>query len=144
MIITSTTTTTTTSTDTAVVVIGTVTFNAKTPDMQLTIHNRHIPLTWSGSLLSGHRFQSATATTNGAAAAKTYTWKLQGGKAANIGDMVCLNEENRLVARFYINNGAFKKEGRFELGSRVTGVLMDEIVVSGLAIVESRRRRPDR
>ena len=119
-----------TSTDTT---IGTVCFDTKSSNIDLTVHNQPISLVRSGSLLSGgHDFRSQ-------ATGSSYKWQLDG--KANIGDMVCLNEGNQLVARFYINNTAVKKEGKFELGPRVTGVLMDEIVVSGLAIAELQRNK---
>ncbi len=59
--------------------------------------------------------------------------------------MVCLDDEDELlVAIFDANRFAVKKEGRFELGPAVMGVLMDEIVVGGLAMIEYRRKRQDK
>ena len=119
-----------TSTDATV---GTVSFDAKSSNIDLTVHSQPISLAWSGSLPSGgHDFRSQATGTS-------YKWQLDG--KANIGDMVCLNEENQLVARFYINNAAVKKEGKFELGPNVVGVLMDEVVVSGLALAELQKNK---
>ena len=56
--------------------------------------------------------------------------------------MACLNDEDEwLVARFDANRCAVKKEGRFELSPAVTGVRIDEIGVSRLAMSEYRRER---
>lgn len=36
---------------------------------------------------------------------------------------------------------ALQKDGKFEVGPFVSGILMDEVVVTGLAMVEARRRK---
>ena len=59
----------------------------------------------------------------------------------NGGDMICLDQQNKVCAKFQNSMWALKKDGKFEVGPFVDGVLMDEVVVSGLAMLEARRRR---
>ena len=68
-----------------------------------------------------------------------YKWKMDG--FFNGGDMICLDQQEKVCARFENNAWALQKDGKFEVGPFVDGVLMDEVVVSGLAMVEARRRK---
>ena len=51
--------------------------------------------------------------------------------------MICIDEKEQLFARFQASGW----DRKFELSPGVGGVLMDEIVVSGIAMVELRRRQ---
>ncbi len=115
-------------------IVGTVSFKIINADMDLTVHGQPIDLIWSEFLRFTHRFRSL-------ATGCLYKWRFDG--IGSMGDMVCLDEEGQLVARFEANRFALKKEGKFELSPAVTGVLMDELVVSGLAMIEYRRSRQD-
>ncbi len=112
--------------------VGTVTFHSMSSDIDLTIHNQPIILEKSGFLTSAHEFHSL-------ATGGSLKWK-RDGMFSN-GDMVCLDQAEQLIARFQISNWAFKKEGKFELGPGVDDVLMDEVVTSGVAMVEYRAKQ---
>lgn len=56
------------------------------------------------------------------------------------GDMICLDQQQKVCAKFENSTWALKKDGKFEVGPFVSGVLMDEVVVTGLAMLEARRR----
>ena len=56
-------------------------------------------------------------------------------------DMLCLDQREQLIARFSSSNWAMKKDGKIELSPGVQGVLMDEIVVSGFAMIEHKIRQ---
>lgn len=112
--------------------VGTVTFHSVSSDMELTIHNRPVELVSSGMFTSAHQFMSLATHEN-------FKWKSNGMFSG--GDMLCLDNREQLVAKFESSNWAMKKEGKLELGAGVEGILMDELVVSGIAMVEHRRRK---
>lgn len=66
-------------------------------------------------------------------------WKMDG--IFNRGDMICLDQQDQVRAKFENSTWALKKDGKFEVGLSVSGVLIDEIVVTGLVMVEVRRRK---
>ena len=53
---------------------------------------------------------------------------------------MCLDQQNNLCARFLFSRWAMKILGKFVMGPFVNGVLMDEIIVTGMAILEAQRR----
>ena len=55
--------------------------------------------------------------------------------------MKCSDQEDRVCARFESSGWALKKDGKFEVEPFVNGALMDEVIVSGLAMLELERRR---
>lgn len=54
--------------------------------------------------------------------------------------MICLDQQQKVCARFENSRWPLKKDGKFEVGPSVSGVLMDEVIVTGLALLEARRR----
>lgn len=112
--------------------VATITFHSFSSDIDLTVHNQPIVLTKSGFFTSAHEFSSL-------ATGGVFKWKNDGVFSG--GDMLCLDQREQLIARFESSNWAMKKEGKFELSPGVSGVLMDEIVASGIAMVEQRRRQ---
>ena len=66
-----------------------------------------------------------------------FTWKMEG--LFQVGDMICVDQQGKLYAKFLYSRRALKKEGKFEMGPFVSGVLMDEVVVTGLTMVEAKR-----
>lgn len=59
--------------------------------------------------------------------------------------MVCLHEERKQQVAWYENsNWAVQKEGKVGLEAGVDGLLVDEIVVSLIAMLELKRREDDR
>ncbi len=111
--------------------VGTVTFQSWSHNIELTIHNKPVELASRGMFTSAHHFMSSA--THG-----IFEWKNDGMFSG--GDLLCLGRREQRVARFESSNWARKKEGKFELGYRVKGLLMDELVLSGIAMVEARRR----
>lgn len=100
-------------------------------EIDMNIQNRPSSLSKSGFLTSAHEFQSLV--TGG-----SFKWKRDGMLSS---DLICLDEGQQAVARFESSGWAMKKEGKFELTPGVNGVLMTEIVTSGIAMVEYRRRQ---
>ena len=83
------------------------------------------------SLLAiAHEFQSLNAQ-------ETLRWKKDGLFSGR--NLVCLNSKEQLVAKFE-HSFSIKKGGKIELGPDVQGVLLDELVVSGIAMIEYLRR----
>jgi len=57
-------------------------------------------------------------------------------------DLVLVNERKEWLAKFHNSAFAMGKEGKLEISNgEITGVFLDEIVVSGLAMIEHQRRR---
>ncbi|KAL6720335.1 hypothetical protein ACLMJK_002256 [Lecanora helva] len=112
--------------------VGTVTFHTWSSSMDLTIQGRPVLLKKSGFMTSAHEFNSI-------ATGGSFKWKKDGMFSG--GNLLCLDQQDQLIARFRICNWAMSKEGKFELSPGVNGMLMDEIVTSGIAMVEWARRQ---
>lgn len=54
--------------------------------------------------------------------------------------MLCLDNNEQAIARFEASSWAIKKNGKWEKRPVVTGVMLDEVVISTIAMVEDRRR----
>ncbi|MCJ1278442.1 hypothetical protein MMC21_006259 [Puttea exsequens] len=116
--------------------IGSIRFHSILDDIDLCIHGKEVPFpcsTWSSS----HEMVSLV----GGGSLK---WKnhnvLKGG------DLRCTDGSGQVVARFEaVRWGKVQKEGKFELSQAVAagGPAMDEIVISGIAMVEFKRREHD-
>ncbi len=59
----------------------------------------------------------------------------------SMGDMSCLDERGLAVARLMMAKWSVAKAGKIELVEGLPAQLMDEIVVSGLALMEMVRRK---
>jgi len=103
--------------------VGTVTFQSRFHNIELTVHNKPVELASRGMFTSAHQFMSSA--THG-------SFKRKNDGMLGGGDMLCLDDWEQQVAR---------SEGKFELRSEVEGLLMDELVVSGIVMVEARRRK---
>jgi len=112
--------------------IATITFHSVSSDIDIVIRNRPILLSKPGVFKSAHEFQSP-------ATGGSFEWKSDGIFSG--GDMICLDDRKQLVARFEKSAWAMKKKGKFELSGGITGELMTEIVISGIARVEYISRR---
>ena len=66
-----------------------------------------------------------------------FTWKSDKWHGL---DLVCKDERGEVCARFDASTWAVHKEGKFEMGPAVGGALMDELVVTGFAMLELRKR----
>lgn len=111
--------------------IGTVTFHSFSPT-ELTIHGRTVSLEKIDWMSRGRTFQSAATGT-------TLTWQY----SSVLGNsMTCSNEINQWLARYTSSNFSMSKGGVLELASpAVNGILLDEIIVTALAVVQERKRR---
>lgn len=110
-------------------VIGSVTFHTISSKVDLTVHNQAI------SFNSSHEFRSL-------ATGATLKWKKDGVFSG--GDMVCWDERKQQVASYENSNWALKKDGKIGLEAGVDGALVDEIVVSLIAMLELKRREDAR
>lgn len=76
--------------------------------------------------------------TTAAATPMRFTWK--NACTMRGGDMVCLDPQGNACSIYKASTFALKKDGKFEIESFVTGSLMDEVIVTGLAMLELQRR----
>lgn len=106
-------------------VIGTVNFHTISNHVDLTIHNQSMKFN------SSHKFQSL-------ATGGRFEWKKDG--IISGGDMVCLDERKRKVAWYEHSKLALHKDGKIGIEAGVDGVLVDEMVVTLIAMIELKRR----
>lgn len=66
-------------------------------------------------------------------------WKM--GGFLHSGDMTCSDQWDRVYAKFESSGWALKKNGKFDVAPSVSGFLLDEVLVTGLAMLELKRRR---
>lgn len=115
--------------------VGTVNFHRMSPVIDLRIHHHTIPLLRLGLFTSAHSFESPTSRSS-------LKWKRDGLKSE--GNMLCVDGQQVLIARFERSKRAKRKDGKFMISPGVEGRLMDEVVVSGLAMVQYHRRQKKR
>ena len=118
-------------------VVGSATFQSFTREIEIVVHNNPIALSASGLFTKAYDWTSLATTTGGEG--MRFKWKSD--RTFNGGDMICLDQQDKVCAKFQNSMWALQKDGKFEVGPSVDGVLMDEIVVTGLAMLEARRRR---
>lgn len=119
------------------IVVGTATFHSFSRDVEMVIHNNPVALSASGILSNAGEWTSLATTTDGRS--MRFKWKMDG--LFNGGDMICLDQQDKVCAKFENSMWALQKDGKFEVGPFVSGVLMDEVIVTGLAMLEARRRQ---
>ena len=68
-----------------------------------------------------------------------FKWKMGGFLQG--GDMNCWDQKDRVCAKFESSGWALKKDGKFEVAPSMSGALMDEVIVSGLVMLELQRIR---
>ena len=115
--------------------VGTVTFHRMSTVIDLEIHHQTIPLLRLGLFTSAHRFKSPTRR-------GLFKWKRDG--LLDEGNMLCIDGQQLLIARFERSKRARWKDGRFLISPGVDGRWMDEVVVSGLAMVQYHKRQKKR
>jgi len=111
--------------------IGTADFGgAFTRRISLTVNGRALELSPVGLFSRSYTFPSSIG---------MLKWKHEGAFTVNL---CCVTERGEWVARFDNTTWSMKKEGKLEIVDRgmPKGVL-DEVVVSGLAMIEHERRR---
>jgi len=113
-------------------VVGSVSFHAFSRTVDLNVHGRKVSLKASSMWKHAREFSSP-------ASGSTFKWKTDGMFSG--GDLICLDERQQAIARFQTSMWAVKKDGKFEVAPVVTRPTMDELIVSGIAMIEERRRR---
>lgn len=118
------------------IVIGTVTFRRISRTIEIVLHNNAIALTANGILSCAYGWTSLA--TAAAGTPMHFTWKdvynLSGG------DMKCVDQQGYVCSKYNSSTFALTKDGKFEIEPSVTGILMDEVIVTGLATLEYKRR----
>lgn len=112
--------------------VGSATFHSFTREIEMVIHNHPLTLSSAGLFTSTHEWTSLATTTEGTR--MRLKWKKDGR------DMICLDQQENVCAKFENSVWALQKDGKFEVGPCVNGIRMDEIVVTGLAMLEAKRR----
>lgn len=111
--------------------IGTVTFHSFSAP-ELTIHGRSISLDHVSWISRGRTFPSAATGT-------TLAWQYD---SAVGNSMTCTDETDQWFARCTSSHFSLSKGGVLELASpAVDGILLDELVVTVLAVLQERKRR---
>ena len=115
---------------------GDATFHTLSSRIDIRLHDQSIKLTSRGSLKDGYTYASPAL--NGA----KMTWQSRSmGRDLNL---VCLDERAIPVAQISMGSWSVTKAGTIELtGERVMnqGPVMDEIVLTGLAMMQQRLTR---
>jgi hypothetical protein len=110
--------------------IGTATYHSFTSRIDITVHGSPISMTPCGTLgRKGHEYSSP------ARGSANMRWKYQNHNL----DLVCLDEREVPIARFHFSNWSMYKCGKLELigpTGNEDGAVMEEIIVTGLAIAE--------
>lgn len=118
------------------IVVGTVTFRSISRTIQIVLHNNPIALTAKGIFTSAYGWTSLATTAAGTP--MRFTWKSVHNLAG--GDLICLDQQGYACSKYNASSFALTKAGKFEIGPSVTGILMDEVIVTGLAMLELKRR----
>lgn len=118
-------------------VIGTATFHSFSRDIDMFIYNNSITLSASGIFTTAREWTSWAATAGGERT--RLKWKM--GGFLHSGDMTCSDQWDRVYAKFESSGWALKKNGKFDVAPSVSGFLLDEVLVTGLAMLELKRRR---
>ena len=109
--------------------IATVTFHAFSRTIDFLIHGHPLPLDAAGWFTRSHTFQSPIGVLKWEA---TSIWGYS---------LQCITESGEWLARFDTAYWSMKKEGRLEIVSReLPQQLVDQLVVTGLAMVELEKR----
>ena len=119
-------------------VVGTATFHSFSETVDMVIHNSAISFSSSGIFTSAHEWTSLAGAIGGGQGMR-FKWKMGGFLHGD--DMRCSDQEDRVCAKFESSGWALKKDGKFEVAPSVGGALMDEVIVSGLAMLELQRRK---
>lgn len=112
--------------------IGTITFRTFTRHLDLSIHNRALTLDSAGWFSNNYSFHSPTRS------GEILTW----AREIVFGSMVLHDSRGEWIAKFDRSPLAMGKVGTLEVHeTQVTASLLDEVVVTGIALVLLARRR---
>jgi len=110
--------------------IGTADFGAFTRRISLTIHGRPLEMSSAGFFSRSYTFPSSIG---------VLRWERDGAFTVNL---CCVTEKGEWVAKFDNANWSMTKTGKLEIVDRgIPKEVLDEVVVSGLAMIEHERRR---
>lgn len=113
-------------------VVGTVTIHPLSKNMDLVVHEKPICLEASSALTTGRVFSSQ------AAAGRRFKWAFD---SAIFRDMMCMDDEDKVVARFEGSSSLANGDNYFTVEPGFEGELLEEILISGLAMMERRAQR---
>ncbi|KAL8635750.1 MAG: hypothetical protein Q9228_006791 [Teloschistes exilis] len=123
---------TVTSAQTPALVVGTATFHSMSRRVELEFHGQGVIFEPEGLFTRSHGYRSPSS------GGERLKWKCEGWGH----DLVLVNSRKEWIAKFDAAVWAMKKLGKLEIrDGRIAGRALDEIVVSGLAMVELERRR---
>ena len=109
--------------------VGTATFHNFSSTIDLELHGQPVACESTGIFGSAHEFKSGIG---------LLYWKTNGWGS----DLILMTERKEWLAKFDANSFSVDKRGRLEVVNRdIEGEGLDEIVVSGLAMMEYLRRR---
>ncbi|KAI9793763.1 MAG: hypothetical protein M1835_007069 [Candelina submexicana] len=111
--------------------VGTVTFHTLSSTMDLVINGTEIGFKNDSFWTQQYSFVSR-------ATGKKLRWKFE--SSWSMKHVVCLDEKDLAVAKFEGSTWALRKLGKIELVPGVDGGLLDEVLVSGLAMMEMIQR----
>ncbi|KAL8688073.1 MAG: hypothetical protein Q9218_005925 [Villophora microphyllina] len=112
-------------------IIGAVTFHSMSRRVDLEIHGHEVAFEPAGTLTTSYEYASL-------AFGDSLKWKRDGWGS----NLVLVNSKKEWIARFDAASFALKKVGKLEIGNGgIAGVALDEIVVTGLAMVELENRK---
>lgn len=112
--------------------VGTVNFHSMSSTIDVQIHGKTMLLDRVGLFSREREFRSATCV-------QTFKWKRDGMSSG--GNLKCVDQSDQVVATFEAKTWATKKDSKFELAATVQGPLIDELMVTGVAIAEYQRRQ---
>ena len=113
-------------------VVGTVTIHPLSKNMDLVVHGKPICLEASSALTTGRAFTSQ------AAAGRRFKWTFD---SAIFRDMVCMDDRDKVVAKFDGSSSLTSGDNYFTVEPEFEGELLEEILISGLAMMERRAQR---
>ena len=112
--------------------IGTVTFHPWSRSIDLEFHGRAIPFESEGIFTRAYAYQSP-------AFGEKLRWECDGVWGA---DLVLVDGKDEWIARFDASLWSMSKTGKIHVANGgIGGMALDEIVVSGCAMVQHQRRR---
>lgn len=120
------------SQSTSKAVVGTVTFHSWSRTIDLEVHGRPIPFESEGMFTRAYAYSSP-------AFGERLRWECDGIWRA---DLILVNSRQEWIARFESSMFSMSKEGKIHVvNGAITGPALDEIMVSGSAMVQLQRRR---
>ncbi|KAI9720670.1 MAG: hypothetical protein M1812_002850 [Candelaria pacifica] len=111
--------------------IGTVAFHSLSSTMDLTVRGTEFSLKNDKYWTQQYSFVSR-------ATGRKFRWKMESLWTMN--DFVCMDEKDMPIAKFEGSTWALRKLGKIELVQGLDGALLDEVLMSGLAMVEMVQR----